>query len=89
MLPTFHLSLRVCDVLIFLFLLSEKMPTHNLLTYLLAYLLAYTHAHLLILSVSAPISSELLVKIIDYKVTRQASHTGNKYYKLSRYLRIN
>lgn len=35
------------------------------------------------------ISSELLVKIIDYKVTRQAAHTANKYYKLSRYLRIN
>lgn len=38
---------------------------------------------------ASAISSELLVKIIDYKVTRQAASYSNKYYKLSRYLRIN
>lgn len=33
----------------------------------------------------ASISSEVVVKIIDYKVTRQAVSDYNKYYKLSRY----
>lgn len=38
----------------------------------------------------ATISSELLIKIIDYKVTRQAVFLWcNKYCKLSRYLWIN
>lgn len=45
---------------------------------------AYSHRGL-----ASAISSELLVKLIDYKVTRQAASYYNKYYKLSRYLRIN
>jgi hypothetical protein len=47
----------------------------------------FSHARRLDFSqASVPsISSEVVVKIIDYKVTRQAVSDYNKYYKLSRY----